>query len=743
MKFLYLIAILLPISCFGQQQANQQKLKNVAAFARLYGYVRYFHPSDEAASINWDDFAYYGIREVENEKTGAGLAAKLNNLFKPIAPSVLITTQKEPKFSLKDITPPAAAETKDVFWQHSGLGFAGNNMYKSIRVNSINPLNWQEHGVAMATQSIDPKPYRGKRFRLRSSIKVDGSGEGLMFIDIGNVDSSRLFRNMNDHPATSITWQEYEIMDTIPVKALTLTLGAFVRRHGKAWVDNVLLEIEDQGRWIKAELLNPSFENPSLEPGGWKLRPQGRFELDNTNAFTGKHALLLKNDEENGKKIFDQQPSFGEYVKKDIGSGITCIIPLVLESTGKNTYPSSPGNLLKSLEDSIYRHVPSDKTATDSYVRLSGITIAWNIFKHFYPYHEEANTNWDAELDTALEKAYAIQSAAEYLSLLNKLTEKLKDGHVRISRTRVIWPSTIPALATLAEGKIVIEKVAPANTLLKIGDMVTHIDGKPALSLLAELKTEISGSEQWKNRRATLELFDGVMKAEVVLTIKRGDEAEKEVKLSRGNFNMFDNKPDIRKLNEDTYYVNLGSTPIEYIERASDLLKAKNIIFDLRGYPQNNKQIINQLLSEPDTCNWMFTPKIIRPDLKGVYYKPFGWKLKPMEPHISAKIVFLTGGGAISFSESFMAYIKHHKLGTIVGQPTAGANGDVNKITLPGSYSISFSGLKVRQHGGSPLHALGIKPDIIVNRTIAGITAGRDEFLEKALEILNQRDRLK
>ncbi|MCI0465048.1 MAG: hypothetical protein L0Z62_49640, partial [Gemmataceae bacterium] len=33
---------------------TERELDNLVAFARLLGYVRYFHPSDEAANANWD-----------------------------------------------------------------------------------------------------------------------------------------------------------------------------------------------------------------------------------------------------------------------------------------------------------------------------------------------------------------------------------------------------------------------------------------------------------------------------------------------------------------------------------------------------------------------------------------------------------------------------------------------------------------------------------------------------------------
>ena len=737
MKFLNIIAILSPLFGIAQQQVNQQKIKNIAAFTRLYGYVRYFHPSDEAAQLNWEDFVYYGIRDVENEKTVEGLTSKLNRLFNPIAPSVLITTQKASRFYVKNIKPPGAVEMKDVFWQHQGFGFGSNKTYKSIRVNGANQLNGQEAEVPIATQRIDPKPYRGKSFRLRSFFKVGGSAEGLLFINIRNADTSSFFRNMNDDPATSNTWKEYEITGTIPAKAENLTVGIFVRGHGKAWVDNVVFEVEDQGIWTRVELLNHSFEDPSLKSDVWRMKPEGRFELVKRGEDDDKQALLLKNDVEDGRMIFDLRPKFGEYVKKDIGLGITCIIPLVLMTKDQKTYPFSAGNQLKILADSIYQFVPSEKTATNLHIRLSGVAIAWNIFKHFYPYHEEANTDWDEELVPALEAAYFAQTPDDYLLLLKHLTEKLKDGHIIVSRTRANFSYTIPAVATLAEDQLVIEKVAHNQTLLKVGDIVTHIDRKPILTLLAKLKSEISGSEQWKNYRAIIELFNGGMGTEVILTIKRDNEPEREVKLTRGRFELVNNQPDISKLNDDIYYINLGTTPMEDIESTKDLLMAKAIIFDLRGYPRNNIKVINYLLSSRDTCNWLFMPQIVRPDLKGLSYKPIGWQLKPEGTHLSCKVIFLTGGGAISQSESVMAYIKHHRLATIVGQPTAGANGDVNRFILPGNYTISFSGLKVRQHDGSQLHALGILPDVLVNRTIKGIKEERDEFLEKALEVLN------
>ena len=99
-----------------------------------------------------------------------------------------------------------------------------------------------------------------------------------------------------------------------------------------------------------------------------------------------------------------------------------------------------------------------------------------------------------------------------------------------------------------------------------------------------------------------------------------------------------------------------------------------------------------------------------------------------------AKIFFLIDGQAISYAESYMSFIEHYKLATIIGQPTAGTNGNVNTITLPGGYSIRFTGMKVLKHDGSQHHGIGIIPNIYVEQTANGIKEGRDEILERAID---------
>ena len=83
-----------------------------------------------------------------------------------------------------------------------------------------------------------------------------------------------------------------------------------------------------------------------------------------------------------------------------------------------------------------------------------------------------------------------------------------------------------------------------------------------------------------------------------------------------------------------------------------------------------------------------------------------------------------------------MGIVEHYDLGTIVGGTTAGANGNVNLINLPGSgFRITFTGMRVIKHDGSQHHLVGIQPDVAIEPTLAGIREGRDEVLEKGVEV--------
>jgi C-terminal processing protease CtpA/Prc len=133
-------------------------------------------------------------------------------------------------------------------------------------------------------------------------------------------------------------------------------------------------------------------------------------------------------------------------------------------------------------------------------------------------------------------------------------------------------------------------------------------------------------------------------------------------------------------------------------------------------------------------------PIISKPDHANVVAYDTGgrWDLQPIAPKLKGKIAFLTDGRAISYAESYMGIIEAYKLAEIVGEPTAGTNGNVNPFKLPGDYTVVWTGMKVLKHDGSQHHGIGIHPTVPASRTVRGIREKRDEQLERAIAIVSQ-----
>lgn len=175
----------------------------------------------------------------------------------------------------------------------------------------------------------------------------------------------------------------------------------------------------------------------------------------------------------------------------------------------------------------------------------------------------------------------------------------------------------------------------------------------------------------------------------------------------------------------------------DWPEAVKRLAAATAIVFDLRGYTMLRPDWIEHMVDRPVTSPQWHVPVITLPDRTGVVFERLpGWQLRPRAPKFPARRAVLTDARAISYAESCLAIVEHYRLAEIVGATTAGTNGNVNPVTLPGGWRFGFTGMRVLKHDGTPHHGAGIQPTVPVSRTRAGVAAGKDEVLDKAVELL-------
>lgn len=108
------------------------------------------------------------------------------------------------------------------------------------------------------------------------------------------------------------------------------------------------------------------------------------------------------------------------------------------------------------------------------------------------------------------------------------------------------------------------------------------------------------------------------------------------------------------------------------------------------------------------------------------------------KPRFKGKLIVLIDEYVQSESETALSFIKTFPNVTVIGQPTAGSNGNAALINLPGNYSVYFTAADMSYPDGTSAVGDGIQPDIYVKRTIEGIKNNNDEVLEKAIEYIEK-----
>jgi len=276
LSFLLMGVLILLSCCTKGSREVTQPIQNLRAFAKLYGYVRYFHPSDEASQVDWERFAIYGAEKVKAAKNSEELKSILEQLFLPLAPTARIYLSDERQDDSQSWLSEKTKSLKVVAWQHKGLGFgSSNSVYMSVRLNRINVLTGGT-GAGILNQGIEAKSYRGKKIKLKASVRTDVKGVGNQAQLWMRVDRAGgimgFFDNMSNRPILSDEWKEYEIEGQVDDDAVMVFFGAILGGNGRAWFDEFqVLVMDENDHWQPAEINNPGFEEGEMDkkPRSW------------------------------------------------------------------------------------------------------------------------------------------------------------------------------------------------------------------------------------------------------------------------------------------------------------------------------------------------------------------------------------------------------------------------------------------------------------------------------------------
>jgi C-terminal processing protease CtpA/Prc len=384
----------------------------------------------------------------------------------------------------------------------------------------------------------------------------------------------------------------------------------------------------------------------------------------------------------------------------------------------------------------------------DSGFQLLALFRFWNIVEYWSPYRDLLGTQWNDVLPEFIPRFALAKDADSYKREVLALLTKFGDGHANLWGNLDVRPPVggcqIPVEVRFVENVPVIvglrSPAASDSPELKYGDVITELDGTPITKLLESWAPYYAASNE-AARRLAFGLF--MTRGEcggAEIGIRR-ESQELKLKVKRvapeknASWKITHDLPGpaFRLLSKDVAYLKLSSVKADeaahYVESAAG---AKGLIIDIRNYPSEFMVFaLGSLLVDAETSFVRFT--------QGDLANPgaFHWSpplfLSPAKPHYNGKVVILADETSISSAEyTTMAFRAAHGA-IVVGSQTAGADGNVSHVPLPGGLQTMISGIGVFYPDKSPTQRIGIVPNVEVHPTIAGIRARRDEVLEEAL----------
>jgi hypothetical protein len=383
--------------------------------------------------------------------------------------------------------------------------------------------------------------------------------------------------------------------------------------------------------------------------------------------------------------------------------------------------------------------------------RILAVARFWNIVNYYYPYKELTNITWDEILDSVIPIFIKAEGPIEYYKALSMMITHVNDAHCILNNPHMLNTNKrmfkLPIKAKFINRKLYVTEVDNSKQLaqqFEIGDEIVYIKNKSIDSNLILYQSYISASNTTTLERdvAIRLVWNNDSIAEVVI---RRNEKVMTVNAIYYDPNVLDREFNIKMaecatdciVSPNIAYIALDKLNIKNVKSTLNKYKKyKGLIFDLRSYPEFTLyRITNLLSSQKKKFVRFYSPNY---NVPGTYifdsYRTAGSKHKY---GFKGKIAILVNENTQSrgeFTAMALQTLEHSKT---IGSQTAGTDGDVSKIILPGAYVTWLTGLKVCYPDGTATQRIGVKIDIAVKPTIEGIKAGKDEVLESAINYIN------
>lgn len=412
------------------------------------------------------------------------------------------------------------------------------------------------------------------------------------------------------------------------------------------------------------------------------------------------------------------------------------------------TMENGPGYHYLSLRNE--RSYPTPQM--DSGLNLLTLFRLWNVIEYYAPNRSLTLHPWDEVLSTYIRLVGAETDPVRFSRLYMRLIRELNDGHAVAPVEMLFGQRMLPVWPLQAEGRLFVGY--SGDSALKRGDEVVAIDGEPISERLELLREYASRSNEASLRQA-LRYYGLCTRRDTAEVVRRRAGVCDTLRVATVPYGsvspLYDpaqlEQPPFRLLADSVGYIYAGTFSREHLAQVVQTLpRTRALIIDLRTYPLKVDGALIALIGQSLRTESVVVRQALYQTLAlpGLFYRQEQWLFEDFgevaarctEPY-KGRVILLVDEMTQSNPEFQAMAFQSCPQTLTIGSPTSGANGSIVWIPLPGQMT-SFSGIGALYPDGTQTQTVGVRLDIEVLPTAEGLQAGRDEVLERALELARQ-----
>ncbi|MCB1037087.1 MAG: hypothetical protein KDD47_24885, partial [Acidobacteria bacterium] len=339
----------------------------------------------------------------------------------------------------------------------------------------------------------------------------------------------------------------------------------------------------------------------------------------------------------------------------------------------------------------------ADRLPPDAGYRLLALMRLWNIAEYWFPYRDQIDDDWVGVLRELLPRFVAAGDWDGYRLELLALIARLRDTHANLWSALDVRPPRgdcyLPLELRFVEGRLTVaaftDEEAGRASGMAVGDVIEALDGRPVDAWIEELSPYYAASNETTRLR------------DIAWFLGRGPCGKSKLSLLRGEVPRTAEVPRLegrpprvsprdrpgetfQLLSPEVAYLKLSSIRAQdvagYLDRAA---KTRGLVIDLRGYPSEFMVFtLGRRLVEKPTPFARFTEGDL--DNPGAFTWTQPLVLEPQAPTYRGRVAILVNEVSISQAEYTAMALRAGPRAVVVGGTTAGADGNVSRIPLPG-----------------------------------------------------------